>query len=241
MCSSYHSFQFKFEKSKTYLVKSTLSALEIFLPYCLVSSELIDGIRWMPEWGLRNLRFGLSYQAQADDLFIVTYPRSGTTWMQNIVYNLLNNGQPFDADREHYFAQNPHLEVDGEKGIEMMQRPAAIKTHLPLDRVPHHPLAKYICVIRNPKDVCISYHLLYNTWGDVPKLDFDQFFQCFIEGRLPFNDYFDVLQSAWQRSDAPNVLLVSYEGMRTDFRSMIGKVSSIQLNDSSINMMVFYR
>ncbi|CAF1044871.1 unnamed protein product [Adineta steineri] len=107
---------------------------------------LIDGIRWVPGWSLENLRFALSYQARPDDIFIVTYPKSGTTWMQNIVYNLQTNGQPFDTNRDHFFRQNPHLEIDGETSIEIMQRPAAIKTHLPMDRVPYHPLAKYICV-----------------------------------------------------------------------------------------------
>src|ERR1700722_9716906 len=121
--------------------------------------QIIDGIRWVPEWGSESLHFALSYQARPDDLFIVTYPRSGTTWMQNIVYNLQTGGQPFDADRDHFFEQNPTLELDGEVGIEIMQRPGAIKTHLPMDRVPYHPLAKYICIIRNPKDVCVSYYV----------------------------------------------------------------------------------
>ncbi|CAF0973550.1 unnamed protein product [Didymodactylos carnosus] len=187
---------------------------------------LIDGIRWVPEWGLESLYFALSYQARADDLFIVTYPRSGTTWMQNIVYNLQTGGQPFDADRDHFFEQNPTLELDGELGIEIMQRPGAIKTHLPMDRVSNHPLAKYICVIRNPKDVCVSYYVFYNMLGEVPKLEFDQFFQYFIDGRLLLNDYFEVLRSTWQRRNEDNVLLVSYEDMRTDLRSVICKVAN---------------
>ena len=188
--------------------------------------EFIDGIRWSSEWSLESLHFALTYQARPNDLFIVTYPRSGTTWMQNIVYNLQTNGQPFDANRDHFFEQNPHLEVDGEVGIEIMQQPGAIKTHLPIDRVPYHPLAKYICVIRNPKDVCVSYDIFYKTWGDVPKLEFEQFFEYFIDGRLPFNDYFQVLQSAWQRRNDNNVLLVSYEEMRSDLQSVICKVCS---------------
>ncbi|CAF1048168.1 unnamed protein product [Adineta steineri] len=205
--------------------------------------QLIDGICWSSEWSFESLRYALEYEPSPDDLFIVTYPRSGTTWMQNIVYNLQTNGQPFDADREHFFAQNPALEIDGEIGIELMQRPAAIKTHLPMDRVPYHPLAKYICVIRNPKDVCISYYLLYNSWGDVPKFEFNQFFQYFIDGRLPFNDYFDVLRSAWQRRNDKNVLLVSYEEMRTDLRSMICKIANfidIALNDELLEKVLKY-
>lgn len=195
--------------------------------------ELIDGIWWGREWGVASLQYALAYQARADDLFIVTYPRSGTTWMQNIVYNLFNNGKSFDTDRTHFFEQNPQLEVDGEIGMNFLQRPGAIKTHLPIDRVPQHPQAKYICVLRNPKDVCISYFVFYNTWGDVPKLDFDRFFERFIDGRLPFNDYFQGLRLIWQRRHDPQLLLLRYEEMRTDLRAVVTRVRSIDFEQDA--------
>jgi hypothetical protein len=203
----------------------------ILSPSSLISDEnnkpfkQIEGIWWIPDWGLSSLRYALSYEAQVGDLFIVTYPRSGTTWMQNIVYNLRTGGKPFDADSKHFFEQNPHLETSGKNGLNRMQQSGAIKTHLPMNRISYNAQAKYICVIRNPNDVCVSYYLLYSMWPDVPKLEFDQFFEYFIEGYLPFNGYFQALRSVWQRRNYDNVLLVSYEEMRTDFRSMIPKVS----------------
>lgn len=196
--------------------------------------EQIEGICWVPSWSSYNLNFALSYQVRSDDLFIVAYPRSGTTWMQNIVYNLHTGGQPFDANIDHFFEQNPHLEIDGEESIERMQRPGAIKTHLPMHRVPYSSLAKYICVIRNPKDVCISYYVFYNMWPDVPKLDFNQFFEYFLQGYLPFGDYFEALRSVWNRRHCDNVLLLSYEEMRTDLRSAINKVSFKKTDDKFI-------
>jgi hypothetical protein len=187
---------------------------------------MIDDIRWMLQWGSKSLYFALNYQARANDLFIVTYPRSGTTWMQNTVYNLQTDGQPFDKVKKHFFKHNPCLETDGKQGLDIIQSVGAIKTHLPMNRVSHHPLAKYICVVRNPKDVCVSYSIFFNMLGDVPKLRFDQFFQYFFNGCLPFNDYFQVLHSVWDVHHRDNVLLVSYEEMRTDLRSVVHKVSS---------------
>ena len=92
-----------------------------------------------------------------------------------------------------------------------------------MHRVLFNSPAKYICVIRNPKDVCVSYYIFYNMWPDVPKLEFDQFFEYFIEGCLPFGDYFQAIRSAWQYRHYNNVLLLSYEEMRTNFRSIIHK------------------
>ncbi|CAF4739932.1 unnamed protein product [Rotaria sp. Silwood1] len=170
---------------------------------------IVDGINWFYYWDIETLRFGLNYQARSDDLFIVTYPKSGTTWMKTIVYTLLTNGQPFDIDCKDFFERFPYLELDDEKAIINMRRPGALRSHLPMNRIPYNSQAKYICVIRNPNDVCVSYYTFYNTWGGVHRLNFDEFFELFIQGRLPFNDYFECLRLTWERRNDPNVLLVA--------------------------------
>lgn len=184
----------------------------------------IDGICWSKEWSTTNLYYALSYQPASDDVFVVTYPRSGTTWMQNIVYSLFNNGRPFDSDRMDFFRKNPHIEIDGPEATEGMQRPGAIKTHLPIDRLRYSSAAKYVCIIRNPKDVCVSYYLFYKHWPEMPKLTFDEFVDCFIEGNLPFGDYFSSVQAAWNYRHRNNVLILSYEDLRTNTESTIRKV-----------------
>ncbi|KAG8158366.1 hypothetical protein JTE90_022058, partial [Oedothorax gibbosus] len=78
------------------------------------------------------------------------------------------------------------------KEAETLERPCILKTHLPFGRAPWSDKGpKYICVSRNPKDCCVSffyhYKLLYS-------LDFDHFFEMFIEGRVNFGDYFDHLK-----------------------------------------------
>ena len=146
--------------------------------------------------------------------------------MQTILYTLQTNGKAFDHDRSDFFERYPYLDFDGEQGLSRMRRPGAIKTHLPIDRVPHHPRAKYICVIRNPRDVCVSFYVFYNTWAMTYPLDFNEFFEVFIQGRLPFNDYFECLRLTWERRHNTNVLLVSFEEMKNDVRIVIQKVSN---------------
>ncbi|CAF3151896.1 unnamed protein product [Rotaria sp. Silwood2] len=187
------------------------------------SCIVVDGINWFYYWDIETLRFGLNYQARSDDLFIVTYPKSGTTWMKTIVYTLLTNGQPFDLDNKDFFERFPYLELDDEQAIITMRRPGALRSHLPMNRIPYNSQAKYICVIRNPKDVCVSYYAFYNTWGGVHRLNFNEFFERFIQGRLPFNDYFECLQLTWERRNDANALLVSYEEMKSDIQTVIQK------------------
>ena len=42
----------------------------------------------------QSLQESINFPAQDDDIFIVTYPKNGTTWTQQIVYCLLNDGKP---------------------------------------------------------------------------------------------------------------------------------------------------
>ncbi|CAF4775953.1 unnamed protein product, partial [Rotaria sp. Silwood2] len=72
--------------------------------------------------------------AQPDDIFILTYPKSGTTWMQVILYTLMNDGKAFDDDMGDYFARTPFLDTVGEKGLKNMHKPYVMKTHIPFNR-----------------------------------------------------------------------------------------------------------
>ncbi|CAF1149281.1 unnamed protein product [Rotaria sordida] len=115
-------------------------------------TKIIEGIAIPDFWDAEIFRSALNYKAQSDDIFLVVYPKSGTTWMQVILYTLMNDGKAFDNSMAEYFACTPFLELVGGRGMKNMHRPCVIKTHLPFNRVPYHKNAKYICVVRNPKD-----------------------------------------------------------------------------------------
>ncbi|CAF2755760.1 unnamed protein product, partial [Rotaria sp. Silwood2] len=84
---------------------------------------MIDGLRVPSNLDADNFLSGLQYKAQPGDIFIATYPKSGTTWMEVIVYSLLNNGKPFDADIGDYLMRTPHLEKVGGYTVSTMVRP----------------------------------------------------------------------------------------------------------------------
>ncbi|CAF4947856.1 unnamed protein product, partial [Rotaria sp. Silwood1] len=114
--------------------------------------QVIDGIPVSNNIDVEALQWALNYKVQPDDIFLCVYPKAGTTWAQVILYTLMNDGQAFDKDMTDYFARTPSLDHIGEQGMKTMRQPYVIKTHLPLNRVPYNEMAKYICVVRNPKD-----------------------------------------------------------------------------------------
>ena len=101
-------------------------------------------------------------------VFIVSYPKSGTTWTQAIVFNLITYGQPL---HEHISKYSPFFEIDATWGeniyaIETTHRSLnwrIYNTHLRFDMMPKGVTMKYIYVIRNGKDVVNSFwHHLSN-------------------------------------------------------------------------------
>jgi hypothetical protein len=207
--------------------------------------EIVEGIATSPGLDIEIFRSALNYKAQADDIFLAVYPKSGTTWMQVILYTLMNNGEAFDNNMAEYFARTPFLELVGELGIQNMHRPCVIKTHLPFNRIPYHKNAKYICVVRNPKDVCVSYyHFLIKHIGIEPdQTSFDSFFEAFIGGNVYFGDYFEHLRSVWQHKHDDNIFLTSYEEMKCDLVGVIRRVAqflNIELIDDLLERTSIY-
>jgi hypothetical protein len=207
-------------------------------------SIVIEGMRFTSElYDPEVVRSALKYVARPDDIFIATPPRSGTTWMQIIVYALLNHGRAFDDDIDDYIARNPFLEMHGRQAVETMPRPSAIKTHLLFDLMPYHPDAKYICVIRNPKDVCVSFHRFVTSikGGSLSGITFDRLVDRFLAGKTCHADYYEYLLPYWSHKDDPNVLFVLYEEMKKDIRSVINRVATflgIEINKKLLERIV---
>jgi len=164
---------------------------------------------------------GQRYAPSPGDVFVSTYPKCGTTWMQYIVYLLVHGGAPLPAGAR-LDAVFPHLEEVGEASVRALPEPRLIKTHLQFERTPWHPAARYIYVARNPFDCAVSFY--HHTRGFVRHYDFadgtfDEFFECFIRGEVDFGDYFDHLASWLAHVDEPNVLFLTYEQMLADPRA----------------------
>ncbi|HYR11442.1 MAG TPA: sulfotransferase domain-containing protein, partial [Longimicrobium sp.] len=104
------------------------------------------------------VHYGTEYDGSPDDIFIVTYPKSGTTWLQMIVYQLTTDGA---MDFAHIDEVSPHLEETmiprRRKISDLRATPCVVKSHLPYHQVPKGP-GRYIYCVRNGLDVAVSYH-----------------------------------------------------------------------------------
>ncbi|GBN37481.1 Sulfotransferase 1 family member D1 [Araneus ventricosus] len=181
--------------------------------------NIIDGLRLPHVFTAESFRSAVRYQPKSDDLFLVTYPKCGTTWAQQILSLIFSQGDP-----ENAFGEGPFLELKGAQAAETMSRPGFIKTHLPFNLAPWSEEAKYIYIARNPKDCCISYY--YHHMSHRFDGNFDDFFEMFFSGDVNFGDYFDHLLGWYEHRNDPNVLFLTYEEMKETPEKAVLKMAS---------------
>ncbi|XP_077529676.1 sulfotransferase 1C2-like [Haemaphysalis longicornis] len=187
----------------------------------------IDGIPLCRVVKETNVRSVLSYNPADDDVFIVTYPKCGTMWMQHIVYGIITHGSKNLPTLDERRKTMPFLEWVGADVVSATARPRIIKSHLPLQLLPFSAKAKYIYVARNPYDVCVSnyYHKKVVPFYFFENGTFDEFVDMFVRGKVTYGDYFDHLLSWYRHRDDDNVMFVTYEELKRDTRGWILKIA----------------
>ena len=173
------------------------------------------------------LESGMAYVPSDTDIFIASYPKCGTTWLQYIVYLLLKQ-PPLGPDDllADYF---PHLEEVGAPAVEALPGPRLIKTHLRRDMAPFSPSVPYLVICRNPFDCAVSF--FHHTRGFPRHYDFSDgsfadFFDCFIEGEIDFGDYFKHFVSWHAEFGHDNIFFMTYEALMRDTKGMIRRIAS---------------
>ncbi len=160
---------------------------------------------------------------RADDIFIVTYPRSGTTWMQMILYQLTTDGS---MEFSHIAEKSPWFErsADSDRGYEERAGPRVFKSHLPYKSIPKGP-GRYIYVMRDGRDVAVSYYHLYRSHNGY-KGTFTEFFELFMRGKVMFGSWFEHVGGWWKHRHKLNVLFLSYEELVADLEGCLRRISA---------------
>ena len=230
-----------------------MSALHVIQDESVIRRHVIDSVqgpkyRWIANESFKvaptfdQAEPGLGYKPNEDDLFIVTYPKNGTTWTQQIVTLIQCNGSFPEGKKKDNFSK--FLEMDGIEKVEARIRPGSIKTHLPFELQPKIGSPpnfgpKFIFVIRNAKDAAVSFHYhhqLFDAYG-VQGMDFHDFFKFWIRGELECGSYFDFVKGWWNQRNNPNVLTLLYEDMKSDTRSAIIKIADFMGSDYKSKML----
>uniref|UniRef100_A0A3P8UFQ2 Sulfotransferase n=1 Tax=Cynoglossus semilaevis TaxID=244447 RepID=A0A3P8UFQ2_CYNSE len=160
----------------------------------------------------------LDLELRPTDVFVVTYPKSGTVWMQQILVQIMDAAHPEQAEDLTNRTRVPWLE---EQLIDQPFRdrpdPRIFGSHLPPDMLPcdvQKKRVKVVYVWRNPKDVLVSAYHFAQSWVLLkPPTSFEEFFQQFLDG----DEYFEAREHL-------DIHFVQYEDMLKDLRGEVEKL-----------------
>ncbi|XP_040590169.1 sulfotransferase 2A1-like [Mesocricetus auratus] len=117
------------------------------IPFPPIESQIVEEVRH-------------KFPFRDDDTIIVTYPKSGTHWMIEIVSLIQTKGNPEWVQSVPIWKRSPWIEYElGYKILINKEGPHLITSHLPFHLFPRSffsSKAKMIYVIRNPRDVLVS-------------------------------------------------------------------------------------
>lgn len=199
-----------------------------------------------------------------DDIVISTYAKSGTTWMQQIVAQMMFGGDPDleVADMSPWLdlrvpPKNVKLPL-----VEAQTHRRFLKTHLPVDALVFSPKAKYIYVARDGRDVVWSlynhhanangnwYTALNETPGLVgPKItpppnDIRDYWRDWMDrDGYPFWSFWENVRTWWAVRNLPNVMVVHFAALKQDMPGEMRRIADfleIAINKSRWNTIVEY-
>ena len=209
---------------------------------------LVLGVYWpitklFPSWWPRFVgrtvtrflrEFPKTFEPGERDVLVCSYYKSGTNWTMQIAVQIAHRGR---AEFEHIHDLVPWPDMSRRAGfsvpLDVEPQPRAptglriIKTHLAIDDLPYSRAARYICVVRDPKDVFVSsYHFTRALVLGPLMPSVGRWLDTFLSKDAPMGSWARHLSSGWRLRDAGNVLFLTYDSMRADLGAAVDKIAA---------------
>ena len=175
------------------------------------------------------------FQAVESDVLITTAPKAGTTWMQQILYQMRSGGDP---DFDNIDAVVPWLERPREgkswqqvlDEYDALPRPRLFKTHCTAEQTPGLGTASIVLTVRDPRECCVSfYHHLMNMTDEALEASGHQrpaSFAAHVENWLEFAAWYRNVKSWWPYRNHEKVLLLRYMDLKRDLAAGVDQIAA---------------
>jgi len=158
-----------------------------------------------------------------DDVFLVSYPRSGNTWARFLISNLVFPDDPTTFTNVE--ARIPEIYFNPDHVMRRLPRPRILKSHECFQ--PHYP--RIIYIVRDPRDVAISFYHHNVKWRNIPDdYPMEEFVPRFMAAE------FDTRWGSWSdhimswlsmRQGRKEFLFLRYEDMKKDPSAALTRIA----------------
>jgi Sulfotransferase domain len=193
-----------------------------------------------------------NYVATKHDVFVATFAKSGTNWMMQIAHQLAFHGK---GEFEHIHNVVPWPDTvlipplrnyaipiqDSSVWKASPEQKRVIKTHFDWELLPYSEDARYIIVIRDPKDVFVSSWFFFVKNGILNPIirSVDTLLKIFLSDTFPVGGSWAVNTAGyWAQRHRSNVMIVSFKSMKRDLKGTVIKVADfldIHVSDAVIS------
>ena len=211
---------------------------------------LVRGVPQNPMFDIRAFEAVIDgFRAKDEDVFVATYVKAGTTWVQQILHGLLRGGESGGRYGESVpwleaCASSPEVigprEAPGwtMEEINAAPGPRYFKTHAKVEDLPRGDARpRVICVARNPKDTVVS---LYHHARNKPEFgfsgDFETFLRIFLSDLAENGSWFDHVLGWYQecRRHPETHLFLKYEDLHDDTAAVVQQLADAIVELASI-------
>ena len=186
-----------------------------------------------------------SFKFRDGDIVVATYAKSGTTWMQQILAQLIFNGaENLEISKVSPWVDFRLMPPEVIAGLEDLAHRRFVKTHLPVDALVFSSKAKYLYIGRDGRDAAWSFFNHYrnltedrrSAMNDAPGLvgpplprcpeEVHEFYRTwFAENGKPIWPFWENIRSWWAIRALPNVKLVHFNGLKADLSGSIRDIA----------------
>ena len=184
------------------------------------------------------------YTPTEHDVLVCNFSKSGTNWLMQMAYQIAFLGEG-EFSNIHDVVPWPDFPTPNAKRLMLpltnivVQEKSpvhmrVIKTHLAANTVPYNDKARYITVIRDPKDIFVSsYFFMTGFYGRVMPIR-ENWLKSYLSENFPISfgvTWAQHVASYWAWRDRPNVLILSFKDMKKDLPGTVRRVAEFMAVD----------
>ncbi|XP_070495897.1 sulfotransferase 1B1-like [Chironomus tepperi] len=202
--------------------------------FCIMPRKFVD----------QDLERVKNMEIYEDDIWVVTYPKCGTTWAMEMIW-MINNNLDYETSMTVNLEDRfPFMELSGIatgfptdtfEYCKNKPRPRYIKSHLPVFLLPDQLWTvkpKIIYVTRNPKDTAVSwYHHHKHMHGYQGSKE--DYIQAFVKDLMMYSPMNEHITEFWKIRNEPNILFLFFEDMKRNLDQEVKKTMKFLDKDYS--------